>query len=227
MTLQSYIPIDYFTYNRPEYFGAALILIMFSIFYIILYLAFKFEFYNRQEYCDPMFYYGRPCNNEYSNILLFNDNFLEFKKKYYDLVSKYDEKTHSYKGVRENTEENKEKVKEGEEIIEDNLESNDQFGKTTIDEIKKITSISNLITTKYLGNIQEILSDVQNSPQYVLDNIQLLSLELGKLKNDIKKTIVTPAFKKYTAPLEKLYRSLTIIDETTLPYVKHSKNENS
>ena len=90
---------------------------------------------------------------------------MEFKKKYYDLVSKYDEKTHSYKGVRENTEENKENVKEGEEMIEDNLESNEQFGKTTIDEIKKITSISNLITTKYLGNIQEILSDVKNSPQ--------------------------------------------------------------
>ena len=88
-------------------------------------------------------------------------------------------------------------------MIEDNLESNEQFGKNTVNEIKKITSISNLITSKYLGNIQEILSDVQNAPQYVLDNIKSLSLELGKLKNDIQKTIITPSFKKYTAPLEK------------------------
>jgi hypothetical protein len=222
MTLHSYIPINYFTYNRPEYFGATLIILLFSIFYVMLYLAFKYEYYNRHEYCDPMFYFGRPCNNEYSKILLFNDQFLEFKKKYYDLVSKYDEKTNSYNGIRENTNQNKESINDNEETIEDNLESNEQFGKNTVNEIKKITSISNLITSKYLGNIQEILSDVQNAPQYVLDNIKSLSLELGKLKNDIQKTIITPSFKKYTAPLEKLYRSLTIIDETTMPYVKQS-----
>lgn len=222
MTIQSYVPIHYFTYNRPEYFGAVLIIIMFSIFYVMLYFAFKFELYNRQEYCDPMFYYGRPCNNEYSKMLLFNDKFLKFKQEYYDLVAKYNEKTNSYEGVRENTTENKKNVEDAEENIEDNLESNRNFGKTTMEEIQKITSISNLITTKYLGNIQSVLSNVQNAPKYVLDNLQSLSTELGKLRNDIQKTVVNPAFKKYTAPLEKLYRSLTILDETTMPYTKHS-----
>lgn len=222
MTVHSYIPINYFTYNRPEYFGATLILLLFSIFYVMLYLAFKYEHYNRQEYCDPMFYYGKPCNNEYSKILLFNENFLAFKKKYYDLVSKYDEQTNKTTGIRENTEQNKDNIEEDEKAIKDNLESNEEFGKNTIDEIQKITSISNLITTKYLGNIQEVLSDVQNVPKYVLDNLQILSLELGNLKNDIQKTIVNPTFKKYTAPLEKLYKSLTIIDETTMPYVKQA-----
>ena len=64
--------------------------------------------------------------------------------------------------------------------------------------------------------------EIMNNRKYVLDNLQVLSLELGKLKNDIKKTIVNPTFKKYTAPLEKLYRSLTVIDETTMPYIKQS-----
>lgn len=220
MTIHSYIPIHYFTYNRPDFFGAVLILTMFSIFYIMLYLAFKFELYNRQEYCDPMFYYGRPCNNEYSKMLLFNDKFLKFKQEYYDLVSKYNEKTNRYEGVRENTSENKKNIQEAEENIEDNLESNRHFGKSTMDEIQKITSIVNLITTKYLGNIQSVLSNVQNAPKYVLDNIKILSNELGHLQNDIQKTIVTPAFKKYTAPLEKLYRSLSILDQATTPYIK-------
>ena len=226
MTLHSYIPINYFTYNRPDYFGAVLIIILFTTFYFMLYLAFKFEFYNRQEHCDPMFYYGRPCNNEYSNILLFNDNFLKFKKKYYDLVSKYDEKTHQYDGVRNNTKENEESLKEDDEKINDNLEKNKDFNTDTIDEINKITKVTNLITTKYLGNIQAILANVQNAPKYVLENLQNVSLEMAELKNAIQQTIVTPAFKKYTAPLEKLYRSLTILDETTLPYTNTVK-ENS
>jgi hypothetical protein len=226
MTIHSYIPINYFTYNRPDYLGAVLICILFTIFYIMLFLALKFEHYNRLDYCDPMFYYGRPCNNEYSKILLFNDKFLEFKKKYYDLVAKYDKKEREVKGVRENTEENKKSIETDDEVIKQNIDDNQQFTSSTLDEIQKIIKVSNLITTKYLGNIQSLLSNIQNVPSYILENLQSLSLELGNLKNAIQQTMVTPAFKKYTAPLEKLYRSLTILDETTLPYTS-STNENS
>ena len=74
--------------------------------------------------------------------------------------------------------------------------------------------------------IRKLLSNIQNAPKYVLENLQKVSLEMGELKNAIQQTVVTPAFKKYTAPLEKLYRSLTILDETTLPYT-NTVNENS
>ena len=66
MTNYKYIPIDYFTYNRPDYYATVITLLMFGIFYIIMYLVFKYESYNRQGICDPMFYYGEACRNEQS-----------------------------------------------------------------------------------------------------------------------------------------------------------------
>ena len=200
MTVIKYIPIDYFTYNRPYYFATAIIIIMFSIIYIMLYLVFKYEYLNRVEVCDPMFYYGRACRNEYSNILLFNDKFLTFKKNFYDIVSKFDP--------------------ESEETINNNLESNEEFNKSTIEEIDNMTTVVKLITSKYLGNLQELFGNVQEAPQYLLNNLQQLSIDLGQLKIHVQESIVDPAFAKYTAPLQKLYKYLTHINETTLPYVE-------
>ena len=57
MTVIKYIPIDYFTYNRPYYVATVLIVTMFSIIYIMLYLIFKYEYLNRLEICDPMCVY--------------------------------------------------------------------------------------------------------------------------------------------------------------------------
>ena len=220
MTVIKYIPIDYFTYNRPYYFATTIIIIMFSIIYIMLYLVFKYEYLNRVEVCDPMFYYGRACRNEYSNILLFNDKFLTFKKNFYDIVSKFDPKTKETKGARENMKKNKKIVEESEETINNNLESNEEFNKSTIEEIDNMTTVVKLITSKYLGNLQELFGNVQEAPQYLLNNLQQLSIDLGQLKIHVQESIVDPAFAKYTAPLQKLYKYLTHINETTLPYVE-------
>lgn len=220
MTVIKYIPIDYFTYNRPYYFATTIIIIMFSIIYIMLYLVFKYEYLNRVEVCDPMFYYGRACRNEYSNILLFNDKFLTFKKNFYDIVSNFDPKTKETKGARENMRKNKKIVEESEETINNNLESNEEFNKSTIEEIDNMTTVVKLITSKYLGNLQELFGNVQDAPQYLLNNLQQLSIDLGQLKIHVQESIVDTAFAKYTAPLQKLYKYLTHINETTLPYVE-------
>lgn len=227
MPVIKYIPIDYFTYNRPYYFAATIIIIMFSIIYIMLYLVFKYEYLNRVEVCDPMFYYGRACRNEYSNILLFNDKFLTFKKNFYEIVSKFDTKTKETTGARVNTMKNKQIVKESEDSIDDNLESNKDFNESSIDEINNMTTVAKLITSKYLGNLQEIFGNVQEAPKYLIQNLQQLSIDLGQLKNYVQQTIVDPQFAKHSAPLQKLYKYLTHIDETTLPYVEKYNNPKS
>jgi hypothetical protein len=212
MTKYKYIPIDYFTYNRPDYYAALITLVMFGVFYVIMYLVFKYESYNQQGICDPMFYYGEACRNKQSRQMLFNPKFLTMKQAYYNRVSEYNTKTGKNEGVRERTAEGKEKVNEADNNIQDNLDSNTQFGKENVDELTKLSSITQLIASKYLGNIGSLLKD---APQEVLDTIQGLPEQIGELKNQIQGSIINPAFTSYTAPLQKLYRSLTDIDKKT------------
>jgi len=212
MTKYKYIPIDYFTYNRSDYYGAVIILVLFGLFYVIMYLVFKYESYNRQGICDPMFYYGEACRNTQSRQMLLNPKFLTMKQAYYNRVAEYNKKTGKYEGVRQRTAEGKEMVNEADNNIQDNLDSNTQFGKENIDELTKLSSITQLIASKYLGNIGSLLKD---APQEVLDTIQGLPEQIGELKNQIQGSIINPAFASYTAPLQKLYRSLTDIDKKT------------
>ena len=129
---------------------------------------------------------------------------------------------HKYEGVRKSNEENKKKIEESEQIINNNLEENSTFVNDSIEEIKKLTAITNLIASKYLANMEEILSTVQNSPKYVVDSLVGLPEHLVELKNQIQETLVDPLLSQYTGPLKKLYKSLTQIQNRTKPYL--SKN---
>ena len=218
-TFYNYIPLDYFHYNRPYYFGSVIIIIMFILFTIILFLVFKYEYYTRIDKCDPMFYYGKPCVNKNSNLILKDPKFIELKKIYYDTVSKYNNKTNKYEGVRQTTQEGKDKLENADKYIDDNLKNNDEFIKNSVSEIDKITSITNLIASKYLGNLESILHNIHSAPYYVLDSIRELPQHLAQLRFQIEDTLKNPYFKQYTSPLQKLYRSLTELDKKTLPYI--------
>tara|TARA_B100001175_G_C19467724_1_gene620050 strand:- start:364 stop:1035 length:672 start_codon:yes stop_codon:yes gene_type:complete len=215
-----YIPIDYFSFNRPEYFAAIIVIIMFAIFTIILFWVFKYEYFKRIEYCDPMYYYGQPCRNDNSNLVLLDPKFIEMKKIYYDAVAKFNDETGEYEGVRTSTAKNSKKVEKAEKNINDNIKRNEEFTKTSIEEIEKITTVTNLIASKYLGNIEDILRNIHNAPDYVLESIKGLPEHLAQLRIQIQDSIVNPLFKQYTAPLQKLYRSLTDLDKKTLPYIE-------
>lgn len=220
-----YIPIDYFSFNRPEYFAAIIVLSMFFIFAVILFWVFKYEYYKRIEFCDPMYYYGQPCVNDNANIILKDPKFIEMKKIYYDTVAKFNDKTGKYEGVRESTQKNKDKVSKADKNVEDNLRKNKEFNENSIKEIEKITTISNLIASKYLGNLEDILRNIHNAPDYVLESIKGLPEHLAQLRIQIKDTLVNPLFKQYTSPLQKLYRSLTEIDKKTVPYIEKKNKQ--
>ena len=146
--------------------------------------------------------------------------FIEMKKKYYDVVSKYNDKTGKYEGVRQSTGKNKKKITKADESIEDNLKRNEEFNKNSIEEIQKISTVSKLIASKYLGNMEDILRNINGAPKYVLESIKGLPEQLAQLRIQIQDTLVNPAFKQYTSPLQKLYRSLTELDKKTVPYIK-------
>jgi hypothetical protein len=218
-----YIPIDYFSYNRPEYFAAIIVMLMFALFIGILFLVFKYEYYKRVDYCDSMFYYGKPCINQNSKMIIMDPKFIEMKKMYYDVVSQYNDKTGKYEGARESTGKNKTKIIKADESIEDNLKRNEEFNKNSIEEIKKISTVSKLIASKYLGNMEDILRNMNRAPDYVIESIKGLPEQLAQLRIQIQDTLVNPVFKQYTSPLQKLYRSLTELDKKTVPYIKKNK----
>jgi len=220
-----YIAIDYFSFNRPEYFAAIVVLLMFTMFTVILFWVFKYEYYKRIEYCDPMYYYGQSCRNDNSNLILMDPKFIAMKKTYYDIVSKFDETTKEREGVRKTTQKNKAIVSNANDKIEDNLERNKKFTENSIKEIEKITTISNLIASKYLGNLEEILRNVNKAPDYVVESIKGLPEHLAQLRVQIQNSIVDPLFKPYTAPLQKLYKSLTELDKKTIPYVEKKNKQ--
>ena len=223
MTSYKYIPIDYFTYNRPDYFAAVLVFILFLIFFIILYIVFYYEYLNRIDECHPMFYYGKACQNKNSRELLENPKFLQFKKMFYNIVSKYDTLKGEYKGVRESTEKNKNKIEESEKLITNNIENNNSFIEKSVEEVKKLTAISNLIASKYLGNLETIMKTVEGLPKNVLKSLGQMPQHLAQLKDQIQETIVDPLFSQYTGPLKKLYRSLTEINDKTNTYIQSNK----
>jgi len=145
------------------------------------------------------------------------------KKMYYDVVSKYNDTSGKYEGVRESLQKNKDKISNADKNIDDNLKRNKEFNKTSIEEIEKITTISNLITSKYLGNLEDILRNIHSAPDYVLESIKGMPEHLAQLRIQIKDSIVNPLFKQYTSPLQKLYRSLTELDKKTIPYIEKKK----
>ena len=223
MVSYKYIPIDYFTYNRPDYFGAMLLAFLFWIMMVTLITIYLYEYFNSNDICHPMFYYGKGCQNQYSRQLLFNPNFMNFKKVYYDIIGEYDPKSQQYEGVRRNTYEGKKVVEESEKRIDENIKSNEEFMKESIEEIKNLTEVANKITTQYLANIQSVIDNIRNAPQEVIDSLVELPKHLEELKIQIQSTMSNPTLSHYTRPLQLLYRSLTDINKKTNSHISPSE----
>ena len=61
MVSYKYIPIDYYTYNRPDYIASILIgLLFFSIFGTLLHIL-SYEYYDAQDKCTHNYYYSEGC----------------------------------------------------------------------------------------------------------------------------------------------------------------------
>lgn len=223
MVSYKYIPIDYFTYNRPDYFGAMLLAFLFWIMIVTLITIYLYEYFNAKDMCHPMFYYGKGCQNQYSRQLLFNPNFVNFKKVYYDIIGEYDPKSGQYEGVRRNTYEGKKVIEEAEKRIDENIKSNEEFMKHSIEEIKNLTEVANKITTQYLANIQSVIDNIRNAPQEVIDSLVELPKHLEELKIQIQSTMSNPTLSHYTRPLQLLYRSLTDINKKTYSHISPSE----
>jgi len=202
-----YIPVNYYTYNSQNYFLATTITVLFSTFFIVLYSAFLYETTNRADVCSPIFYYGGACKRQIAKTVLLNPDFLRYKQQYYtDVGNSIQPRIHvdSSNNSIVNTK------------VETYLSENDNFNKQTVQEIQDLTNILNLISTKYLGNIQQFLAtssqETSNSLAEVLQDIPSM---IETVKSKLNKAVVEPTSAIFISPLQKLYKALTNINETS------------
>jgi methyl-accepting chemotaxis protein len=92
--------------------------------------------------------------------------------------------------------------------ITENIEDNNSFTQETIKQITDITNLIKGLTQKYLGNMKKMVDTssgaLQEIPRY-----------LTELQNAIQTTTSNSLLSKYTAPLEKLYQSLSDMNDDT------------
>lgn len=196
-----YLPLTYYTYNIQNYYASIVASILFFIFYSILFVALKYEVYNKQDYCDPMFYYGKACRNDIANKIQQNEDLLKVKKKFYSNVKTLTDASGA-------TTQDKANIELAGQTVNANLSENKEFTKNTIEQIQEITNVLNMASSKYLGNLQSLLSSTQNQSNSALQQIQGL---LNNVQDQIKQTVIDPALARYTDPLQKLYKSLSDI----------------
>jgi hypothetical protein len=198
-----YSPVNYYTYNTHSYFLSVSITVVYSIFFAILYLAFSYETSNRANICHPTFYYGGACRKQIANTVLKDNSFLNRKKDYYANLET------TVKPMMENS---SNKIDATDGTISKHLSENDAFNKKTVEEIEDITDVINLITTKYLGNIQHYLSSSsENKTGPVVQALQDIPNMIKSVQDKLNKALVEPTSAVFVSPLQKLYKALNNI----------------
>ena len=96
------------------------------------------------------------------------------------------------------------------------MKENEEFIQNNEEQISTMTSLLQLLSLKYLGNVQKTIQVTDNLPSVVQEQLISIPNELDNLRILVKNSLVDPVYAKYTAPLTKLYQSLMEIKEPPL-----------
>lgn len=206
----TYVPITYYSFHLPFFVASWLIIALFATFIAMMYLAFKYEVYNKQNICDPMFYYGKPCNNMMANMMLNNSDFVYSKQNFYQSLDKYDPQTGQFTGAKKTIQDAEQTINDSSEpAIQKIMQKNEDFIKNNNAEISNMTSLLQLLSLKYLGNVEENIEHAKDLPPSVQSQLKDIPNELQNLRDLVKESLVDPLYTRYSAPLKKLYNYLT------------------
>ncbi len=212
--MSSYIPVNYLTYHHITYITAWGCVLIFVVFLSMMYLALQYETLNKQNKCNPMYYYGTACRNLISDKLLLNPSFSNAQQKFYKDLDTYNPSTQQSTGAKPTIKESEVLInKLSGNAIETTLQENKEFVEKNAEELNSMTSLLQLLSLKYLGNVQTTLEESKDLPKNVQDQISQFPNELNNLRILVKNSLVDPVYAKYTAPLRKLYESLQSIPE--------------
>jgi hypothetical protein len=202
----NYIDLNYATYNTRNYYLSIIILILYITFISKLFVAIKFEILNKREVCDINFYYSKPCRNYIANNVLMDHRLVSTKRGFFDNANQKITPVLDIEGTFSSAGErsiNKNIIKHEKE-----LSSNKNIVQT---QFQTISEALNYTISSIMDNFNSLLN------VFNINNSDILK-GFGKLNETVKSTpgaikpildIVGPTIASSTAPLQKLYQSLT------------------
>jgi hypothetical protein len=214
MPFVKYVPIDYYSYNRPIYVASVIALIMYFIFACILYSGFIYEWFNVVDNCDPTYYYGKACKNMISKQILMDPQFIDTKRKFYRAKD-----TINYEFIPKDDK----LVKKAEKDIDQNLKMSDTMIESGITNIQSFSENVNTVFQKYLGNMKSLVKDTSVLSKDTMQSFSHITENLKSLMEKLHESIIDPAFEKYSDPLKKLYASLKTTYQSSIPFDELSK----
>lgn len=198
----TYYPLHYFTYNRTIYYQCIGLTILFVSFFGIIINVFKYEMYNKKGVCDPEYYYGSACKNVIANTVLADGGLVPIMNQfYYTVENQLDPSQNAQQSA----------IDSAGDTVQNTINTNNQFAQNTVEQIQEVTNVVQLLTTKYLGNLQQFLQTAKSTSSATWNQIQEIPGLLNSLQSQINQAIITPALARYVDPLQKLYQSLSAI----------------
>jgi len=202
----NYVIIGYNTYNTRNLVLSIVILILYILFITKLFVAVKFEVLNKRDECDINFYYGKPCRNYITNNVLTDSRLLPSKKNFFQNananITPILDTNNTFSAAEENQINNN--IKKHEKLLNVNKQ-------TIQSQFQNLSQALTYTVSTILENFNSILNTFNINNNDVLGGLQKLKEKVNSSPNAIMPimNIVNPTIASTTAPLKKLYQSLT------------------
>jgi hypothetical protein len=202
----NYVDISYATYNTRSYYVSIVILILYIVFISKLFVAVKFEVLNKRDECDINFYYSKPCRNYIANNVLTDHRLSSAKRKFFN---------NSNEEVTPVLDTESIFLSVGERNIDDHIKKHNTMltsNKETIQtQFNNISKALNYTISSILENFNSVLKMFSVNNSDILNGFEKLKEQIGSSPGAIKPILnfIEPTIATSTAPLQKLYQSLT------------------
>ena len=195
-----FIPLYYTTYNKREIVLCILITLCFITFISISTMAMRYELFNKQNYCDPTFYYGNACRNVISKTILSNPRFIKSRKNFYDNVN-------NIINSKMNSDES-DILKANVEMDKNEILTSDEYIDESTKKISDITDVLTQIKTQSLGGFgSALLKPIKSANDAISDKLKDLPNTLNQIKIMLDNGFIKPSTIHLYDALEKLYRA--------------------
>jgi hypothetical protein len=163
-------------------------------------MAMRYELFNKQNYCDPTFYYGSACRNVISKTVVNNPMFIKSRRTFYNNINKI---INPLKKLDESDISTAEKEIKNNEIL-----TSDEYINESSEKISNITDALKQIKTQSLGKfgnaLLQPLNSVNNS---ISEKLKDLPNTLTQIKIMLNNGFIKPSTIHLYDALEKLYKA--------------------
>jgi hypothetical protein len=171
-----------------------------------LFVAIKYEVLNKRNECDINFYYGKPCRNYIANNVLTDHRLVSAKRQFFDNANQKITPTLDTEGTFINVDEKNinNNIKKHEQKLSENKD-------TVQSQFQKVSEAMNYTVSSIFDNFNGLLNIFNVNNMDILNGFNDLQQRVSSSPGAINPiiNIIRPTIASTTAPLQKLYQSLT------------------